>query len=340
MRRLLLLFLFCLFPFSLAQLELVFLDVGQGDSVLIRSPSGQNVLYDGGRRDDEVLEYLQEMNVQSLDLVIASHPDADHIGGLVEVVRHYQPRYFMDNGVVHATQTYQDLLEAVEGAGSSLLEPTGQRIGLGEASLQVLPPPDDASFSTNDRSVGVVISYGSFAAALTGDAEAQAFNWWATHTPDLLADVNAYKASHHGSENGDTPLSMSAFEPETVIISVGADNLYGHPSESALRLYNAAGAEVFRTDRQGTITVTAHEDGTYQVTTSKAAPTPSAQPRGETPGAVDAASSPAHDTKGPDKNCSDFSSQAEAQAFFEAAGPHDPHHLDGNGDGAACESLP
>ena len=313
-RRFLLLFLFCLFPFSLAQLELVFLGVGQGDSVLIRSPSGQNVLYDGGRRDDEVLEYLREMNVQSLDLVIASHPDADHIGGLAEVVRHYQPRYFMDNGVVHSTQTYQGLLGAVEGAGSSLLEPSGQRIGLGEVSLQVLPPPDDA--------------------------EAQAFNWWATHAPDLLTDVAVYKASHHGSENGDTPLSMSEFKPETVVISVGADNSYGHPSESALRLYSTAGTKVFRTDMQGTITVTAHEDGTYQVTTGKAAPTPSAQPRGETPGAVGAASSLAYDPEGPDKDCGDFSSQAEAQAFYEAAGAGDPHRLDGDDDGVACESLP
>ena len=316
------------------------MDVGQGDAVLIRSPSGQNVLYDGGRRDDEVLEYLQEMNVQSLDLVIASHPDADHIGGLAEVVRHYQPRYFMDNGVVHSTQTYQDLLEAVEGAGSSLLEPTGQRIGLGEASLQVLPPPDDESFDNNNRSIGVVISYGNFATALTGDAEAQAFNWWAERVPNVFTDVDVYKASHHGSENGDTPLSMSEFKPETVVISVGADNPYGHPAASALRLYSAAGAQVFRTDMQGTVTVTAHEDGTYQVTTSKAAPTPPAQSRGEAPGAVGAASSLAYDPEGPDKDCGDFSSQAEAQAFFQAAGPNDPHHLDGNGDGVACESLP
>ena len=128
-------------PSALAQLELVSFDVGQGNAVLIRSPSGQNVLYDGGRRDEEVLEYLQAMGVQNLNLVIASHPDADHIGGLEVVVRYYQPRFFMDNGVSHTTQTYRELLEAVEGAGSQVLEPTGQRLGLGEASLQILPPP-------------------------------------------------------------------------------------------------------------------------------------------------------------------------------------------------------
>ena len=105
MKRFLFLFLFCLFPFSSAQLELVFLNVSQGDSVLVRSPSGQNVLYDGGRRDDEVLRYLREMGVQNLDLVIASHPDADHIGGLADVVRFYQPSLFLDNGVPHSTHS-------------------------------------------------------------------------------------------------------------------------------------------------------------------------------------------------------------------------------------------
>lgn len=92
-------------------LVLTFIDVGQGDSVLVQSPSGQNVLYDGGRKDEEVLEYLQSIGVTKLDLVIASHPDADHIGGLEAVVRHYRPRLFMDNGLRHDTATYRGLLD-------------------------------------------------------------------------------------------------------------------------------------------------------------------------------------------------------------------------------------
>ena len=317
-------------------LELVFLDVGQGDAVLIRSPSGQNVLYDGGRRDEQVLSYLREMNIQSLDLVIASHPDADHIGGLAEVVRHYEPRFFIDNGVPHSTQTYQGLLDAVESAGTRLLEPTGQRIGLGEVSLQVLPPPDDESLDNNNRSVGVVVSYGSFTAALTGDAEAAAFSWWAEHTPSLLEPVTVYKSSHHGSENGDTPLSMDRFSPEVVVISVGADNPYGHPSQGALRLYDAVGATIYRTDRHGTVTVTAHADGSYTVATAEAPPEEDAPP---TP-FPETGSSPRYDPQGADRDCGDFLSQAEAQTFFNAAGAGDPHRLDGDGDGVACESLP
>ena len=333
MTRLLLpLLCFLLSPLASAQLELVFFDVGQGDAVLLRSPSGQTILYDGGRGDEEVLEYLQEMGIQTLDLVIASHPDADHIGGLGEVVRHYQPRFFMDNGVPHTTQTYRELLQVVEAAGSQVLEPSGQRFGLGEASLQVLPPPANPSFDNNNRSVGLVLSYGDFRAALTGDAEAEAFSWWAENVPTLLEPVEVYKSAHHGSENGDTPLSMDRFSPETVIISVGRDNSYGHPSERALRLYDAVGAKVYRTDLQGTITVKAEADGSYTVTTEREAQAEPAPARVPVP--------PRFDPSGPDKDCADFRTQSEAQSFFEAAGPGDPHRLDGNDDGVACESLP
>lgn len=92
-------------------LEMHFIDVGQGDAVLVRSPTGQNVLIDGGRSDDEARAYLQALGVETLDLVIATHADADHIGGLEEVVRYYRPRLFMDNTLTHNTQTYRGLLE-------------------------------------------------------------------------------------------------------------------------------------------------------------------------------------------------------------------------------------
>ena len=327
--------------FAFAQLEIHFLDVGQGDSVFIRAPSGQSLLYDGGRKADIPLEYLRSLGAESVDLVIASHPNADHIAGLIPVVEAYQPRFYIDNGVPHDTQTYDRLLEAVENAGSRLLEPTARTIGLGEASVQVLPPPGLSSFDNNNNSVGLIVTYGDFKAALTGDAEAPQFTWWAENIPDLLEDV--YKASHHGSENGDTPLSMSRFKPETVVVSAGLDNSYGHPSARTLRLYNAINAEVYRTDQQGTVIVTANEDGTYQVSTAQPIQQvqPSAAPNAASSAPSTSSSSLSYDPSGPDRNCGDFS---EAQAFYEAAGAGDPHRLDGDGDGdgngVACESLP
>ena len=166
--RLLLALLVLLCSFAFAQLEIHFLDVGQGDSVFIRAPSGQSLLYDGGRKSELPLEYLRSLGVERVDLVIASHPDADHIAGLIPVVEAYQPRFYLDNGIPHSTQTYARLLEAVENAGSQLLEPTARTIGLGEASVQVLPPPGLSSFDNNNNSVGLVITYGNFKAALNG----------------------------------------------------------------------------------------------------------------------------------------------------------------------------
>jgi competence protein ComEC len=322
-------------------LELHFIDVGQGDSILIRSPSGQNVLVDGGRRDDDALAYLQSVGVESLDLVVASHPDADHIGGLEEVVRYYQPRFYLDNGLPHTTQTYLGLLGAVEAAGSQVIPPTDRRIGLGDASLQIIPPPGDESYGTNDNSVGLVLTYGDFTAALTGDAEQPEFAWWQANVPGLLTDVDVYKSAHHGSPNGDSVESVTTFDPETVVISVGEDNSYGHPSPEALTLYESVGADIYRTDLSGTIIVSATADGQYAVNADPsdpqlAAPAP-AQPEETEPSET---SSLAYDPFGPDRDCGDFSTQAEAQAFYEAAGgpESDPHRLDSEGDGIACES--
>ena len=329
-------------PAAAQELELHFINVGQGDSVLIRSPSGQNVLYDGGRRDDDALAYLQSVGVESLDLVIASHADADHIGGLEAVVRYYQPRFFLDNGIPHTTQTYFGLLEAVQAAGSQLIPPTDRRINLGDASLQLIPPPGDESLGNNDNSVGVIVSYGQFDAALTGDAEQLEFAWWLTNVPDLLRPVEVYKSSHHGSPNGDSPNSVETFSPEAVVISVGLGNSYGHPSPEALALYESIGANIYRTDLQGTIIVTASADGTFQVNANPSEPTASAPAPSvvEEEPASEPSSSLAYDPFGPDRDCGDFASQAEAQAFYEAAGgpTSDPHRLDGNGDGVACES--
>ena len=316
---------------SSERLTLTFIDVGQGDAVLIRSPSGQNVLYDGGRPTEEVLGYLQSAGVTSLDLVIASHADADHIGGLEAVVRTYKPRLFMDNGLTHDTQTYRGLLEAVKDAGSQLVPPTARRIGLGDTSLQVIPPPSDDSLDSNNHSVGIIVSYGTFRAALTGDAEEPEFNWWLDNVPELLEPVAVYKAAHHGSPNGDSPESIETFKPKTVVISVGRDNAYGHPSAEALALYKDAGAEVYRTDQSGTVQVSAAQSGSYQVTVS---PTVTNMEPERTD--LDTTSI-SEDT---DRDCSDFQTQAEAQAFFEAAGPGDPNRLDGNGDGVVCTSLP
>jgi competence protein ComEC len=242
-------------------LELHFFDVGQGDAVLIRAPDGRAVLYDGGESGDRLLAHLERVGVTSLELVIASHNHADHIGGLAAALERYRPRFVLENGIPHTTRTYERFLRAVADAGSQLLAPSRRVILLDSVRLTVIPPPGVAPMGHNDNSVGLLIEYGEFRATLLGDSEPDQQRWWLEHHGDLLGPVHVHKSSHHGSARGDTPEMLRSLRPEAVIIGVGADNRYGHPTDAALALYRDVGARVYRTDRHGSVTVEAGGGG-------------------------------------------------------------------------------
>lgn len=252
-----------------APLELRFLDVGQGDAVLIRAPDGRAVLYDGGEDGDRLLALLEAADVETLEVVIASHNHADHVGGLARVVTRYRPRYVIENGVPHTTRAYERFLRAVAAAGSRRLEPDRRTLTLDSVRLTVLPPPGDPDAEQNDNSVGLRVEYGAFAATLLGDSEPPEQEWWLARHGDLLGPVQVHKASHHGSRDGDTPALLAELGPELVVIGVGADNRHGHPHSAALAAYRRHGAEVRRTDWHGTVTVTAAPDGSYRVRTGR-----------------------------------------------------------------------
>lgn len=271
------------------QLELHFIDVGQGDAVFMRFPSGNTVLYDGGRNATTVASYLAGLGVTQLDVVIASHADADHIGGLAEVIERFNPTYFVDNGIPGTTQTYENLLYTLLASDTQTIDPSttsARRINLGDASINILPIPGITSWDQNDNSVGIIVTYGAFNAAFLGDSGPRQQGWWLTNHRNLLPNVDVYKASHHGSQNGDGIDMMNALDPEIVVISVSATNSYGHPSQQALSLYALAGAQVYRTDTQGTITVNTNNLATVQATvarTSSPAVAPRITPPPQTP---------------------------------------------------------
>jgi competence protein ComEC len=244
------------------------LDVGQGDAVLLRS-GGRTALYDGGDGRVDVVGMLRALGVDSLDLVIASHNHADHIGGLIDVVRAYRPRFVLENGVPHTTRTYERFLDAIRDAGSELLGPTARRIGLGAATLHVLPPPGRAGWGHNDNSVGLLVEAAGFRATLLGDSEPRQQRWWLATMPEAFDRVHVHKASHHGSRRGDTAPMIARLAPQLVVIGVASDNSYGHPHAEAIALYEAAGAVIASTGEHGSIRIEVAERGVFRVSTRR-----------------------------------------------------------------------
>ena len=242
-------------------LRVTFLDVGQGDAVLLQAPEGQTALIDAGRGD--VVPLLREMGVTGIDLLVATHPHADHIGGMTQVLESMPVRFYMDNGDPHTTATYRRLLSALEARPEiTYLEATPRTISLGSASLEVLPLLPRGSTDHNNRSVSLVLSFGDFTALLSGDSEVRQLTHFVNQ--QVVPKLTLLKAAHHGSDNGFTWSFLQTAGPEVVVISVGR-NGYGHPRPAALEAYAATAGETLRTDLHGHVQVQGHRDGAYAV---------------------------------------------------------------------------
>ncbi|UCG85625.1 MAG: lamin tail domain-containing protein [Gemmatimonadota bacterium] len=254
--------------------ELIFLDIGQGDAAVVRSPEGKVALIDAGR-GAAVVGQLRAHGIESIDIAIASHPHADHIGGMEGVVTSMPVRYYMDNGVPHTTATYIKLMRTLQATNVTYLEATERTINLGSVDLTVIQPPPGGDL--NSTSVGIVVEYGDFKALLTGDSEVGELNYWLERG---VPDVTVLKAAHHGSRNGVSPTWLNATKPEVVVISCGLNNQYGHPDVWALRYYETVASEVYRTDLNGEVTILGRRNGDYHVQMSKGKTT-AAEPRTE-----------------------------------------------------------
>jgi beta-lactamase superfamily II metal-dependent hydrolase len=224
------------------------------------------VLIDGGPLEagPSLVRRLKTLGISAIDLVIASHPHADHIGGLLDVVREFPVRAFLDSGVPHTTPVFRDYLVEVErqkekhGARFWVAR-TGRSITLdnGTVLLEVLAPEEPLLSGTrsdvNSNSIVVRLSYGSFSVLFTGDAEAGTEERLVKKADKVRASI--LKVAHHGSRHSTTPAFLRAVSPATAVISCGRGNSYGHPKAKTLKALETI-AKVFRTDRDGTITVT------------------------------------------------------------------------------------
>lgn len=233
-----------------------FIDVGQGDSALLLS-GGQAVLIDAGTAESgtAVVRYLEELGVTELYGAVATHPHADHIGGMAQVIEAFPIEHFYLGPETQNTATYSGMLDALEEAGVQPVIPAdGDELVFDSgASLTFLGPADDVPKSNlNDRSLITLFRAGDQDVLFMGDAESAAEESLLAHHPALTCDV--LKVGHHGAATSSSEEFLQAVRPSTAVISCGVDNDYGHPSDQTLQNLSLAGVDDVRiTAQSGTV---------------------------------------------------------------------------------------
>lgn len=246
-------------------LAVTFFNVGQGDSILIEGPTGAQLLVDGGPGSAVVRELGERLPFwdRTLDAVVATHPDQDHIGGLPEVLARYEVGHVIEPGVGNTTKVWETFVDAVERepAGHTVAR-AGQRIDLGGgAYADILYPTGDVSKvkDTNAASVVLRVVYGDTSFMLTGDLPSRGEQeLFFTHGYGLDSDV--LKAGHHGSKTSSLPDFVESVSPEYVVISRGCDNRYGHPAPTVVAYFKSLQKNILDTCEDGTVTFVS--DGT------------------------------------------------------------------------------
>ncbi len=238
-------------------LTVAFLDVGQGDAIFVESPDGNQILIDGGPNNQVLRELSKVMPFydRSIDMIIESHPDSDHINGLAEVLKRFDVSAVMESGVNSDNPAYEEIRKIIQEKNiRNILARRGMRINLGNgAYMEILFPDRDVSrMDTNDASIIAWLVYGENEFLFAGDSPKKMENYLASvYGKSLESDV--LKISHHGSDTSTSEQFLGYVNPKYAIISVGKDNKYGHPRQEVLDLLKQFDIGIFRTDESGII---------------------------------------------------------------------------------------
>jgi len=248
------------------KLQVHFIDVGQGDAILIDLGTTE-VLIDAGEKSPGVTDYIEDYVDGHLEVVVATHPHADHIGGLIEVLDEFHVDNVWFNGDEATSKTYTDFMTAANGEGTQVHEARrGDSIVTGTLTFNVLHPVDPLFDNTNGNSIVLMLHYGTIDFLFTGDAETDAEA--SMISAGVLSDIDILKVGHHCSRTASSPAFLNIIRPEVAVYMAALGNTYGHPHAESLAALQSIGATIYGTDTLGTIVIST--DGTsYTIQTEK-----------------------------------------------------------------------
>ncbi len=240
---------------SAENLQVHFISVGQGDSELIKLPTGENVLIDAGDTDcaETLLSYLKKQGVEEIDMAVATHPHSDHIGSMQKVIENFKVDKILMPDRDYDTLVYTNLLYSIdENNVERIVAKYGDEFDEGDAHFEVLGPIKEYD-EVNDSSIVLMMTYGDNRFLFTGDQESDAEKDVISMGYDLHADV--LKVGHHGSKTSSCQEFIDAVRPSIAVIEVGEGNKYGLPKDEVIMRIARSGATVYRTDKSGNIVI-------------------------------------------------------------------------------------
>ena len=232
-----------------------FIDVGQADCILV-SNGPDTMLIDAGNNEDgaKLVDYLATTGIEDIDYLIGTHPHEDHIGGLDDIIEHYDIGKLILPEKTANTKTYKDVIHAAEEKNLAVTNPqAGQTWNVGEAECQVLSCQAEDVNDMNQWSVVIRMTIGNISFLFTGDQEKE--NEETILETGYEVTSTFYKAAHHGSRTSNSKEFLNEVDPEYIIIPVGEDNSYGHPHKEAMSTFADTEAEIYRTDQHGTVII-------------------------------------------------------------------------------------